>query len=85
LKKSNRRPSQLPEEPKLPTVELKHHEFEKPPQTEETEKTTQCILGEPIPDTKLDGKKKAKKKKKAKGSDETEDTEEVKKYYSSTY
>ena len=35
LKKSNRRPSQLPEEPKLPTVELKHHEFEKLPQTEE--------------------------------------------------
>ena len=35
LKKSNRRQSQIPEEPKLPTVDLKHHEFEKLPQTEE--------------------------------------------------
>merc|ERR1712203_617529 len=50
LKKSNRRQSQIPEEPKLPTVELKHHEFEKLPQTEEPEKTSQVILSKAIID-----------------------------------
>lgn len=35
LKKSKPRERKPIEEPKLETVQLKHHEFEKPPQTEE--------------------------------------------------
>merc|ERR1711928_43949 len=46
----------------LENVNLKHHEFEKPPEDEQPEKDCTVIMSEALPDT--DGKDKDKKKKK---------------------
>ena len=51
---------------KMETVELKHHEFEKIPQEETPEKSTEVIMSEPIPDKDAIDKDKKKKKKKVK-------------------
>merc|ERR1711874_88875 len=50
----------------LENVNLKHHEFEKPPQDEQPERNTEVLLSESIPDKNDDddGKNKDKKKKK---------------------
>merc|ERR1712204_93628 len=69
LKLKPKRPVQRKpiEEPKKDTpfkVELKHHEFEKPPQTEEVEMECSILLGNAIVDKKVKLAKKEKYKKK---------------------
>ena len=51
---------------KMETVDLKHHEFEKVPQEETPEKSSEVIMSEPIPDKDTIDKDKKKKKKKVK-------------------
>ena len=57
------------EDDKMETVELKHHEFEKVPQEETPEKSTEVIMSEPIPDKDAIDKDKKKKKKKVEEND----------------
>jgi hypothetical protein len=87
LKLKPKRPVQRKpiEEPKKDTpfkVELKHHEFEKPPQTEEVEMECSILLGNAIVDKKVKLAKKEKYKKKVPKkaedlSSEIETTDEV--------
>merc|ERR1740128_1609995 len=59
----------------METVDLKHHEFERPPQDEEPEGQSSVTLGTPF-DTGDTADKPAKKKKKKKAAAKEETSEE---------
>jgi len=79
LKKS--KPRQVkppPEEPKIEFVQLKHHEFEKLPQTEGDELSSSVIMTEAFKDDKVKlGKKPKYKKAKPKEKQETSSIEKT--------